>query len=48
MIILAYLAPEVLLGRPYGNGIDWWSLGVVMYELFTGTVRVYVYIYIST
>jgi len=31
-----YLAPEVLLGKPYGNSIDWWSLGVVTYELFTG------------
>jgi len=31
-----YLAPEVLLGQPYSNLIDWWSLGVVMYELFTG------------
>lgn len=31
-----YLAPEVLLGQPYSNAIDWWSLGVVMYELFTG------------
>jgi len=31
-----YLAPEVLLGQPYGNAIDWWSLGVVIFELFTG------------
>eukprot|EP00027_Filamoeba_sp_ATCC50430_P017565 CAMPEP_0168566486 /NCGR_PEP_ID=MMETSP0413-20121227/14443_1 /TAXON_ID=136452 /ORGANISM="Filamoeba nolandi, Strain NC-AS-23-1" /LENGTH=426 /DNA_ID=CAMNT_0008598505 /DNA_START=272 /DNA_END=1550 /DNA_ORIENTATION=+ len=32
-----YLAPEILLGQPYGNSIDWWSLGVVIFELFTGT-----------
>jgi len=31
-----YLAPEVLLGQPYGNAIDWWCLGVVLFELFTG------------
>jgi len=32
-----YLAPEILLSQPYGNGIDWWSLGVVLFELFTGS-----------
>lgn len=31
-----YLAPEILLGQPYTTLIDWWSVGVVMYELFTG------------
>jgi len=31
-----YLAPEIILGKQYGNAVDWWSLGVVTYELFTG------------
>lgn len=31
-----YLAPEVLEGEAYGIQIDWWSLGVVIFELFTG------------
>jgi len=31
-----YLAPEILMGIPYSNAIDWWSLGVVMFELYSG------------
>lgn len=33
---LAYIAPEVLNGNGYIESEDWWSLGVVMYELLFG------------
>lgn len=29
---LAYLAPEVYIGRGYLSEVDWWSLGVTFYE----------------
>jgi serine/threonine-protein kinase greatwall len=31
-----YMAPEILLGREHTEAVDWWSLGVVAYELMTG------------
>merc|ERR1719375_1495506 len=34
----SYRAPEVLLGCPYGQKIDIWSLGCVIAELWTGYV----------
>jgi serine/threonine protein kinase len=32
-----YVAPEILLGKPHSFQVDWWSLGVLTYELVTGT-----------
>ena len=31
-----YLAPEVLAGKGYGTAVDMWSLGTLIYEMFTG------------
>ncbi|KAM3576626.1 hypothetical protein VYU27_001429 [Nannochloropsis oceanica] len=33
-----YRAPEVVLGFEYGRGVDLWSVGCCLYELFTGRV----------
>jgi len=35
---MAYMAPEILDKKGYYSSIDWWSLGVVMYELLFGKV----------
>jgi serine/threonine-protein kinase PRP4 len=33
-----YRAPEVILGIPYDYGIDMWSIGCTLYELYTGKI----------
>ncbi|GMH17508.1 hypothetical protein Nepgr_019349 [Nepenthes gracilis] len=31
-----YLAPEILLGAEHGYAADWWSVGIILFELITG------------
>ncbi|XP_065202032.1 RAC serine/threonine-protein kinase [Planococcus citri] len=36
-----YLAPEVLEDNDYGRAVDWWGIGVVMYEMMCGRLPFY-------
>jgi len=31
-----YIAPEVLLSKGHGKGVDWWTLGILIYEMLVG------------
>lgn len=31
-----YLAPEIIQSKPYGKAVDWWSFGILVYEMLVG------------
>jgi len=36
-----YLAPEVIIGRGHGKGVDFWTLGIFIYECINGVAPFY-------
>ncbi|XP_077134217.1 microtubule-associated serine/threonine-protein kinase 4-like [Ranitomeya variabilis] len=33
---LKYTAPEVIQNKGYGRPVDWWAMGIILYEFLTG------------
>lgn len=35
---LQYMAPEIILGKEHDKEADWWSLGIIIFQMLTGKV----------
>ena len=33
-----YLAPEIIQSKGHGKAVDWWALGILIYEMLAGTL----------
>tara|TARA_R110002050_G_scaffold283282_2_gene431641 strand:+ start:200 stop:487 length:288 start_codon:yes stop_codon:yes gene_type:complete len=35
-----YLAPEIIQSKGHGKAVDWWALGILIFEMLAGYVDV--------
>ena len=33
---MEYMAPEIINGKGHGKDVDWWSVGILLFEMLTG------------
>jgi novel protein kinase C epsilon type len=36
-----FMAPEIVKNLPYGQGADWWAVGVMLFQMLTGNLPFY-------
>jgi len=40
-----FMAPEILLEKPYDRSVDWWAFGVLIYEMLLGQVNFFFFFF---
>ena len=35
-MFVQYLAPEIIQSKGHGKSVDWWALGILIYEMIAG------------
>ena len=35
-----YIAPEILLNKGHGKPVDWWAMGILIYEMNHGNILI--------